>query len=475
VPLPRRLTPRAAAYGLAFALSLTIADSVYRIPIQVSDSLDAIVEARQASSATALLIDASGWSGTTLRPLRYLQARWLLDASDATGLSYHSAFRGLHALLAVAIVLVFAAILPTRRWIDVGAFSIAVTAFIGLHTFAAMFREAFPVNHFAETTFACLAVVALAQAPPRWWRGAAMLGLMVVSLLVIEAGVLVWCVIVAGAALRMPGIRWPLAIAATAILAGYIGVRQYLDIVAPGIGAHGSGYGAIFYSSDELRSRFAAQPLPFVLYNMVGGALSVLLSEPRFGVYQVLTSRAAGEIHPVVVINIVSSLIATVALAVYAWRIRWRHPLDPADRLVAMAAMAIAVSAALCMNYMKDDILTTAGAFYALAIFAPARSALEALSSPRRSAPWMALAMLVLIATTSLWAFRAAGLPYVLRQTAYVVRNDWVWVLPPDARAEWPTDPQELAITERLREEALGRASTSPSFMPRWADRYWVE
>ena len=475
MPLPRRLTPRAAAFCLAFALALSVADSVYRIPIQVSDSLEAIVEARQASSATALLADASGWSGTTLRPLRYVQARWLLDAADATGLSYNTVFRGLHASLAVALLLVFTLILPLRRWTDIGAFAIALTILVGLHTFAAMFREAFPVNHYLETTLACLIVVALAQAQPRWWRDALMLGLMAFCLLVIESGVLVWVVIVTAVALRLPGTRWPLAVAATVLLGCYFGARHYFELVTPGIGAHGSGYGAEFYDGDQLIAMFGARPLPFVLYNVIGGVLSVLLSEPRFGVYQILTARAAGEAHPVVAINIVSSLVATLALLVYAWKARWRGPLDPANRLMAMAVVVIGVSAVLCMNYMKDDILTTAGAFYALAIFAPARAAIEWLSAPKRRGPWLPVAVVVLAMASSLWAFRAAGIHYVLRHAAYVTRNDWARELPLDERDEWPTDPQELAITERLKLEAVGRRSASPSFMPRWAEPYWEE
>ena len=475
MPLLGRLTPRAAAFCLAVALALGVADSVYRIPIQVSDSLEAIVEARQASSATALLIDSSGWSATTLRPLRYVQARWLLDAADATGLSYHAVFRGLHALLAVALLLVFTLILPLRRWTDVGAFAIALTVFVGLHTFAAMLREAFPVNHYLETTLACLVVIALAQAQPRWWRDVLMLGLMALCLLVVESGVLVWFVIVTAVALRLPGARWPLAVAATVLLGCYLGARHYFELVTPGIGAHGSGYGAEFYDGDQLIAMFGARPLPFVVYNVIGGALSVLLSEPRFGMYQVLTARAAGEAHPVVAINIVSSLIATLALLVYACRVRWRGPLDPADRLIVMAAVVVAVSAALCMNYMKDDILTTAGAFYALAIFAPARAALEWLNAPRRAESWMPLAVVVLVMTSSVWAFRAAGIHYVLRHAAYVTRNDWARELPADERNEWPTEPQELEMTQRLKNEAVGRRSTSPSFMPRWAEPYWEE
>ena len=57
-------------------LALPIAQSVYRIPVQVSDSLDVILVADEAPSTSALLarLGAAG----TLRPLRYVQARWMI-------------------------------------------------------------------------------------------------------------------------------------------------------------------------------------------------------------------------------------------------------------------------------------------------------------------------------------------------------------------------------------------------------------
>jgi hypothetical protein len=64
---------------------------------------------------------------------------------------------------------------------------------------------------------------------------------------------------------------------------------------------------------------------------------------------------------------------------------------------------------------------------------------------------------------------------YQLRYAAFKTRNDWVEVLREDKQDGWPHDPGELALTRRLRGEALERRTTSPSFMPRWGDRYWVE
>src|SRR5207253_5857818 len=88
----------------------------------------------------------------------------------------------------------------------------------------------------------------------------------------------------------------------------------------------GSGFGDTFYSSDELAARFGRHPLGFMIYNVVGGLASLLFAEPRQGVYSLLIAWKAREIHPVVVINIVSSLIMTALIAWYALtQIGWRR------------------------------------------------------------------------------------------------------------------------------------------------------
>src|SRR5205085_2791889 len=165
---------------------------------------------------------------------------------------------------------------------------------------------------------------------------------------------------------------------------------------SPGIGGHGSGFGDTVYSGEELVRRFGAHPLGFMLYNVAGGFASLLFAEPRQGVYSLLMAWRARAIHPVVVINILSSLLTTALV-------------------------------------------------------------------------------LMITATTALWAFRAVGVEYQLRYDAFKIRNDWIEVLRPDKRDGWPRDPAELAVTQRLRAEAIDRRDASPSFMPRWADRYWVE
>jgi hypothetical protein len=131
------------------------------------------------------------------------------------------------------------------------------------------------------------------------------------------------------------------------------------------------------------------------------------------------------------------------------------------------------VNAAFNAVYIKDEIMSPAGLFYAIATFVAVRALID--SFPTQALAATSLAACVLATVAALWTFRAVGVHYQLRYDAFTTRNDWVEVLRPDKHAAWPEDPVELALTARIRAEAIARRTTSPSFMPRWTDRYWVE
>lgn len=467
--------PRAAALVLAAAVAAAFGQSVYRIPVQVSDCVDAIVAARASTSTWTLLRESSRWSETTLRPMRYVQARWLAALADGSHLSYHAAFRGTHVVLTCLLVALFVWTASVRAWTDAAAFAFALLVFTGLHTFGAMLREAFPVNHFALVAVAALMVVAMARQAPRTWRQVAMLVALVWTLLLVELGVLVWLVIVACVVVKLPGVGRVTALVATVVLVIYFAARPALGISSPGIGSHDSGFGGTYRSASELQARFGDHPLPFYAYNVAGGALSVLASEPRFGVYQLATARQREALSPVVPINIVASLLTTALIAWYGLTSLRRPPAEwsTEQRLLVVAAVVIAAGAGLCVTYMKDEILSVSGAFYAIAAYVAMRGLLmDAVRLRGVVVPVMAL---VVVTAASLWAFRAVGVHFELRRMAFVTRNDWTRELVPADRSRWPSDPLELALRRRLKTEALDVRVASPFFLPRWGSRYWVE
>ena len=101
VPASGRAPAAILSFVIAALITIPLADSVFQIPIQVSDSLEAIVTSAKYSTTPRLLKDSLRFSATTFRPLRYLQTRWLLQTVDATGLTYTAVFRAVHVALMV--------------------------------------------------------------------------------------------------------------------------------------------------------------------------------------------------------------------------------------------------------------------------------------------------------------------------------------------------------------------------------------
>lgn len=461
--------PRVLAFLLAGLLGVSVAQSVYNIPIQVSDSLDVIISSRQPASSLALLQQTSQSSSTTLRPGRALQARWLGELADAGGWSYHSVFRGVHALLAFGIVCLFTWVARVRVPSDLFALGVALTVLVGHHTFAAMMREAYPVNHYAEIACGSLITVGIAQRRATAAGQFIALAVLAAGLLLIESAVLLWVVLVGCVAIGLPGVSRKTATAATAVLVVYFVGRALLGISAPGIGGHASGWLGTTYSADELVARFGANPWPFYAYNVVGGVLSVVASEPRFGVYRVLSSLDAGTWPPVLTIQLASSLILSLIILIHA-RAVMRQPWSSwaeETRVLTLAAVVVVVSAFLCATYIKEEIVSTAGVFYALAGYLAMRWPF-ALTAESRLRGAMVACLLV---AAPLWGFRTVGTHYELRRVAFVTRNDWVLdASAPSGEGTLPADRERFS---ELRGEALRHRVTSPSFLPRWGERYW--
>jgi hypothetical protein len=344
-----------------------------------------------------------------------------------------------------------------------------------MHTFAAMLHEAYPVNHFAEIAVATLAVLVVAQQRPRWYGPLVVCVLLAYNLMLVESAVLIWVAAVACFAVRLRGISLTTVAASTLVLAVYVWGRHQLGITSPGIGGHGSGYGTEFYSPEALAERFGAAPLGFMAYNVFGALASTLFAEPRTGIYFLLRAWNSSTISPATVINIASSLLATAAIVWYALRRLPRRvsQWSEHDRLFVAAAVVIVANAALAAAYIKDEIISVAGVFYALAVYVATRAIIGSTGPSRRV--MRAVLVLALVVGASLWAFRAAGVNYMLRQAAFKIRNDWAQqVLRPDERDEWPSG-DDLELTRDIRREVISRPVTSPSFLPSWGGRYWAE
>jgi hypothetical protein len=96
--------PRLAAWALGALTAVALAGSVYRVPIQVSDSLEVIERVIPMPSAAAAFVDGLHNSPTMLRPLKEVRARLLVQAGEALGGRYHLVFRGYHALAGALLI-----------------------------------------------------------------------------------------------------------------------------------------------------------------------------------------------------------------------------------------------------------------------------------------------------------------------------------------------------------------------------------
>ncbi len=467
---PRRI--RAAVFLLAAAMAVSIAYDLWRMPVQVWDALGEILAAQGYPSVGGAFNAAIGTSAY-FRPLRIAQIKGLFDL--AQGSQFHLVYRGFHALLLLALVLSFAAALRVQSRTDGAAAAFALLVLTGLHTFLSFVREAFPINHFLEIAVLTLVALNLALSRGGWWVDLLAAVVFTVASLTLESGLLVWVVLVAARTCGCRGVSNRGLVAVTLLLAGYMGVRFfYLHTGAPTLAERSSGFWLERLEPDDLERRFGAAPWVFWAYNVVTSGLSVLFSEPREGVFEAVRAWKNGDMHPRLYVWLFSSIGTTALMfwAAFAHRrpSQWGH----AERLFFIAATVLAANAVLSFAYTKDDIVSVAGTFYALAAYAAVRAVLLRGSSLRPLG--VAALAVMLLSLGGAWAMRSLGVHHVIVTQAFNSRNDWARA-PVAWRAEhgWPTEPAALAVIDRLRQDALLAEVPNPQLLPSWRDRWWGE
>jgi hypothetical protein len=266
--------------------------------------------------------------------------------------------------------------------------------------------------------------------------------------------------------------------AMTVVLAAYLYVRfVYLGTGTPELTERSSGYLLQMLDPSELQRRFGAHPLTFHAYNVAASLLAVLFAEPRSGVFEGV--RAWIQNAPLLrVALLIATSSATTALL--AWtavrRLTRRAPLDDTARFAFVFLAVLAANAVLSFAYTKDEIMSTAGVFYALATFGAMREGLTAAIAARR--PYLgAAAALMLCLLTVGWTVRSVGVHYLLRSQALKHQLDWVDL--PDTwrrEGEWPNDPAAQALVLRLRAEAVHLVVPNTRLSrPEWPSRLWID
>ena len=456
---------------MAALLAATMAYDVWRVPVQVSDSLAEILDAQRSPSVAASFRGSLEGAGY-LRPARIAQIKAVYDLSgDRLRLGY----RGFHVALLVMFFWLFARALRVGSATDASAAAFALTVVTGLHTFSSFVREAFPINHFLEIAVIGLVVLNLAQSRGGWWVDVGAALTFALGALTLESGLLIWVVVAAAWASGLRGVSTRGVMVVTVLLAGYVVLRiSMLTESVPSLSERSAGFLFARLEPDELQRRFGDAPFVFYAYNVGASLLGVLLSEPRDGVFVTLRSWFEGDVQPRMWIAVISSVLTGALIGWAVWqRFRRRGPLDTADRLMIVAAAVIPANAVLAFAYTKDEIMSFAGVFYAFVAYAAGRAAITRMGTLRhRGAAWAA--SLVLVAMASCWAIRSVSVHHVMNRQAFRVRNDWVQA-PRFLRAEkrWPSAPQGVAVVESLRQQAFDAPMRNPNVWPDWHNRWF--
>ena len=462
------------AWVAASLMAAAVSFSLLRIPIQVPDSLVVMLQAQAAPSAA--LSNFIGEQGF-LRPVYMSQTRLLLDA--AGGEHYFLIFRGFHVALVAALFALFVLATRVRTRSDFAAFAFALVVLTGHHTFRGNVWESYPVNHYLEIAIFCLGALVLSQSRGGWWTDLLAPVLFLLASLTLESGLIVWVVFLVARLAGLRGVSWRGVAIVTIAMAAYFYLRfAYLGSGTPELDDRAMGFGFGRLDRADVVARFSDAPYILYIYNVVSSVLSVLLSEPRGGTWDMTRRWVAGDVTPSVVVSFVSALTATGLILWFAgvrFRLWLAHTFEHADRLVLVCLAVTAANAAICYAYTKDEVMSTAGVFYALAVFAAARTALARfVRIPRSLLASAALTLLLLVASAT-WAIRATGLHYHMYYAGYYLRNEWatveVWLR--EQRVE-PTTEEGTRLVETLRSAAIEMPALNPYFLPRWAER-WFE
>lgn len=463
---------RFACWGLALVFAVTLSASIFRIPIQSTDSLEMILQARRSPSVSATFASTLGAFGF-MRPMFYAQNKVMFDLAGESSL--HMVFRGFHAVLLSAAILLFVACARVQTASDFGACAIALTVLLGLHSFRGAVGEAYPVNHYLNVSVVCLLVLALARSTPRLWTGVVATLAFVYGLLILETGALGWVIAVTAWLVGWRGISGRTIVVMTGVLLYYLVVRFVQNSVGvPALTERTTGFLLGVLEPPELVSRFGAWPFPFYLYNVVTSFMSVLFSEPRAGRFVSVAAWLQGELGLRLILMLVTSLATTVAIG-FAIASAWRsRALDDSVRFIAVFAAVLAANAAISFPYTKDEIMLPAGIFYALATYGALRLLWQRVPA---SGTWRraSLTAAVLLISTG-WAVRAAGVPYYLRSQAFKQRTDWALLAYTSADTIHSLqNAGERRLLERMRADALNTPIPNPHFERTWERLIWED
>lgn len=451
------------SYLYALLAALILGHFLLGIPIQLSDSFGNMLK---LSVSWPELLYNEFTQRAYLRPLLWGELKAVYDLS---GGNYYAWFRGTHVVQVVTLALLYVAIVRPRTLRDAALIPFGIAVLFGAHTFSGTVREAFPINTFLTVLLFSFAAMYIALAEYRWWHDLAAPLLFAGAALTVESGLLVWVIVVGARVVGARGISRGGIAVLVVLLAAYFGVRfLMLDVGSPGLEERSSGFGFGILEPDELIGRFGSNPIGFYAYNIVASILSVLVSEPSNGIFELTSAVIHGNVDVSMLVTPIATLSVTALLGVFAWRRRhmWlSRRFEHDDRLVLIFGMVLVANAVISYPYTKDVIVSVAGALFALAAFAAARHTLAWMpdSLPRHRVAGTALIALV----SAAWSLQVIARHLELRSAAYAQRQRWAYAeltLEEELRG---FNASQRTLFRTLREEALfARPEPPPLDLP---------
>ena len=459
------------SYAYAILAAAILGYFLLLIPIQFTDAFIIMVNLEQPFSEVMRTTFADR---AYLRPGLYGTLKLFYDLSDG---NYFYWFRLTQVVQGALTLVLFVRMLQPRSSTAATVVPLALAVLLGSHTFAWTVREAFPINTFLTILLCCVAAVNLSFARHRWWIDVAAIVLFTAAALTVESGLLVGVLFIAAYLLGLRGVSLRGVMVIGALFLGYFLLRfLVLGISVPGLSARDAGFGFARRDASELVAMFGDNPLPFYAYNVVASLLSVLVAEPRDGVWRLVRGLTSGNLEPPFLIGVASTVLATAIVCRFAWRRRqaWmERRLERADQLVLLFVCVLLVNAAISYAYTKDVIMSPAGLFFAAAVYA---AVCDLVATPSRST-WRGLGVVVMVALLSTtWALRAVGLHAALAASARQVRAQGAYVDDLIAmRSYGELSPHALALKQQLQDDAVIRHPARPPLRETWTRLFEVE
>jgi hypothetical protein len=463
--------PAIGAYLFALVVALGIGYFVAGMPIQLTDSLENLGNAL----APLMVLLSAGFDAARsgyLRPLLNGQIRIAVLISHG---HYFVTFKTIHVAQLVACALLLVHLVRPATWPRAIASALGVAAIFGAHTFTGTVTEAFPINTFLTIVVCTLLAADLALSEPAWWRDVVVVALFAFAILTVESGALVFCAVVAARVAGARGVSRAGLAGLGLVIAGYLLVRLSAGHLAgpPLTERTSAGFGFGILDAQQLHSRFGARPWVFYAYNVACQVLTVLFAEPREGVFSGIAAATSHTLLPRQIIAVVASTGLTIAIAWFlvARRNLWmRWALERDDQVVAVFLAVLAANAVISYPYVKDVIVSTAGAFFAVAGAIAVAHLLGSLDGRR----WVAALPIALLLTvvSAGWTVRTVGTGWNLRRTANLVRNEWIDLDYWKNRNGITLVPERAVLADQLQRDAIRRRVPPPSFVNLRMERY---